>query len=108
MYARQQAAPGILTAQSKMIFQPATILLAVSLSTQSVKWMKKLNSDIFQLEVEEERGGRTIEEEEGCRPGFFCMFLEDDGLDRNNEEKDKSADKETKVVVERVENNTRV
>ena len=91
-----------------MIFQPATILLAVSLSTQSVKWMKKLNSDIFQLEVEEERGGRTIEEEEGCRPGFFCMFLEDDGLDRNNEEKDKSADKETKVVVERVENNTRV
>ena len=72
--------------------------------------MKKLNSDIFQLEAEEERGGKTIEEEEGCRPGFFCMFFEDDGLERNNEDKEKSADKdkETKVAVERVENNTRV
>ena len=70
--------------------------------------MKKLNSDIFQLEAEEERGGKTIEEEEGCRPGFFCMFFEDDGLERNNEDKAKSADKETIVAVERVENNTRV
>ena len=108
MYAKQQAAPGILTAQSKMIFQPAIILLAVSLSTQSVNWMKKLNSYIFQLDAEEERRGKTIDEEEECRPGIFCMFLEDDSLERNNEDNKKSADIETIVAVERFENNTRV
>ena len=88
-----------------MIFQPAIILLAASLSTQSLKWMKKLNSDIFQLEAEEERGGKTIEEEEGCRPGFFCMFFEDDGLERKKD-KEKSVDKRKKVAMARVEDNT--
>ena len=69
--------------------------------------MNKLNSDIFQLEVEEKRGGVTIEEDEGCRPGFFCMFFEDDGFDRNIEENGKYAKEETKKVSEKVEYNTR-
>ena len=85
-----------------MIFQPASILLALCLGTSAVKWMKKLNSDIFQLEVENEKRGKTIEEEEGCRPGFF----EDEGLERNIEENENYADEETIEVLEKVENNT--
>ena len=69
--------------------------------------MKKLNSDIFQLEVENEKRGKTIEEEEGCRPGFFCMFIEDEGLERNIEENENDADEETIEVLEKVEKNTR-
>ena len=91
-----------------MILQPASILLALCLGTSAVKWMKKLNSDIFQLEVEEEKRGKTIEEEEGCRTGFFCMFFEDDSFERNIKENENYADEETLEVFEKVENYTRV
>ena len=82
--------------------------LPASQGTSAIKWMTKLNSHIFQLEVEEKRGGVTIEEDEGCRPGFFCMFFEDDGFDRNIEENEKFAKEETIEVLEKVEYNTRV
>jgi hypothetical protein len=83
-----------------MIFQPASILLALSLGTSAVTWINKLNSDIFELEVEKEREGVTIDEDEECRPGFFCMIFEDDGLERNIEQ--------TIEVSEKVEYNTRL
>jgi hypothetical protein len=91
-----------------MIFQSASILLVLSLGTSAVKWVKKLNSDIFQLEFDEEREGKTIEEEEGCRPGFFCMIFEDDGFERIIKENENYEDEETVEVLEKVENYTRV
>ena len=51
---------------------------------------------------------RIIEEDEVSRPGFFCMFFEDDGFDRNVEENKKYAEEETIEVLENVEYTTRV
>ena len=64
-----------------MIFRPVTILLLLALlsSTTSVKWQKKLNTDIFPQHENQKS------EEEGCSPGFFCMFFEDDVLEEDPE-----------------------
>ena len=65
--------------QYKMSYCSVKILLAiVSLANSAVKWQKKLNSDIFPQLVQQERGEKAIAEEEGCMPGFFCMFFEED------------------------------
>ena len=64
----------LVTPQSKMIFHPVTILLVASLGTLALRWSRKLNPHIFQLEEKKD----MIKEEKGCKEGFFCIVLEDD------------------------------
>merc|ERR1711874_84243 len=83
--------------QYKMIFHHAStsILLAITLATPvpSVRWIRKLNSDIFQLEVENERGEKNVEEGAACEHGFFCMFFGDENTDVNKKDDEKFNDK---------------
>ena len=108
LHAGHQNTETILPAQSKMIFHCTNILLLASLCSP-VRWIKKLNSDIFQLEGDQEREGKTVEEEEGCGAGFFCMFIEDGGDDAVEEDsREEKKYKFDQTVTERVEYDTKV
>ena len=82
-----------------MILHPASTLITILLATlvTSVRWVKKLNPNFFQ--VENERGVTEVEEGDGCKPGFFCMFFEDgDAKDEMIVDEEKP-----KTFLERVE-----
>ena len=100
----------MLPAQSKMIFLCTNILLLASLCSP-VRWIKKLNSDIFQLDGDQEREGKSVEKEEGCGAGFFCMFIEDggdDAVNKDSQDDEKFEFEKTEEVTERVEYDTSV